>query len=127
MESLRPGIKRIKREQPAEAMAEQRLAIGIDPKALADFGAQFAGQKVQELVASARSTGSSQAGPRRRVVHHDEILVALFGIGHVGLVSDADAARLAAALIFLNPLRFGKCREAGIPVESTKRNERPLC
>src|SRR3546814_5865502 len=63
MESLRPGIKRIKREQPAEAMAEQRLAIVIDPKALADFGAQFAGQKVQELVASARSTGSSQADP----------------------------------------------------------------
>src|SRR3546814_11031810 len=53
MESLRPGIKRIKREQPAEAMAEQRLAIGIDPKALADFGAQFAGQKVTELVAYA--------------------------------------------------------------------------
>src|SRR3546814_11486263 len=99
MESLRPGIKRIKREQPAEAMAEQRLAIGIDPKALADFGAQFAGQKVQELVASARSTGSSQAGPRRRVVPHDEILVALFGIGHVGLVSDAADDRLVRKMV----------------------------
>src|SRR3546814_17016696 len=101
-------------------MAEQRLAIGIDPKALADFGAQFAGQKVQELVASARSTGSSQAGPRRRVVHHDEILVALFGIGHVGLVSDADDDRLADVIIFLNPPRFGKGREDGIAVESIK-------
>src|SRR3546814_17106766 len=93
MESLRPGIKRIKREQPAEAMAEQRLAIGIDPKALANFGAQFAGQKVQELVASAQSTGSSQTGHRRRVVHNDEIHVALFGLGPVGMVSGSSAER----------------------------------
>src|SRR3546814_17313517 len=97
-------------------MAEQRLAIGIDPKALADFGAQFAGQNVQELVASARSTGSSQAGPRWRVVHHDEILVALFGIGHVGLVSDAADDRLADVILLLTPPRFGNGREAGISV-----------
>src|SRR3546814_10369701 len=51
---------------------------------------------------------------------HDEILVALFGIGHVGLVSDADDDRLADVIIFLNPPRFGKGREAGIAVEYIK-------
>ena len=42
--------ERMNREQPAERMPEQCLAVGIDLEPLADFATQLAGQEVEELV-----------------------------------------------------------------------------
>src|SRR3546814_10650331 len=95
MERLRLAVERVEREQTAEGMTEQRLAIGVDPVALADFGAQLAGQEIQKFVAPASPRGSSEACSGRRIVHHDEIFRALRGIGLIGRIADADDDRLA--------------------------------
>src|SRR3546814_21109422 len=77
MERLRLAVERVEREQTAEGMNEQRLAIGVDPVALADFGAQLAGQEIHKLVETASPRGYSEACSGRRVVHHDAIFRAL--------------------------------------------------
>src|SRR3546814_7810707 len=98
-------------------MTEQRLAIGVVPVDLADFGARLVGQEIQKFVAPASPRGSSEACSGRRIGHHDEIFRALLGIGLIGRIADADDDRLADGVMFLNPAGLGEGREGGVAVE----------